>query len=410
LQKPVEQKPKVPIKYRGSSCLNCEHSLDLSDRYCPYCGQINSIQKLSLSTYFNEFIGSVFNYDSRFRYTIKDLLIRPGSITHDYVNGKRLKYANPFRFFLSITIIFFLLSSLINFFEGNESNGGHLKMREIFNTSSENDLDIIPKDSIAYYRDNNATLQKDTLIDLPFEYTVYEEIEKKGAYVRLKTKLGTFTDFSAYTEIDNASEGLDSLQYPKTKFNLWLYERSSKINTILDDPVAFSSYVLEKIPFFLFFFAPVFALAFVPLFIRKESYSDARSTLKNTSVAFFRKLFKIPVLGPLVLTISALVRRFFNLKTRFNYIEHVIFIFHIFSFVFLGLLILAIPDVILGAEVLSSLFIIFICPFYFYKALRNFYRESRLRTILKFLILNFVFLIAMVFGMIIFLIVSAATY
>ena len=175
MSKPVDQKPKVPINYRGTTCLNCEHPLELSDRYCPYCGQINSVQKLSLGTYFNEFVGSVLNYDSRFRYTIKDLLFKPGTITHDYVNGKRLKYANPFRFFLSISIIFFLLSSLINFFESKSDSSGHLKMREVFTALGEDDVKLISKDSIAYYRDNNVQLAKDTTVSLPFEYLTYEQ-------------------------------------------------------------------------------------------------------------------------------------------------------------------------------------------------------------------------------------------
>ena len=54
-------------------------SVEISDRYCSYCGQLNSTKKLSLQDYFGEFIISIVNYDSRFRYTIKDLLFKPES-------------------------------------------------------------------------------------------------------------------------------------------------------------------------------------------------------------------------------------------------------------------------------------------------------------------------------------------
>ena len=109
------------MRYRGIECLNCGHPLDLSDRYCPYCGQINTTKRLSLGDFFGEFILSVFTYDSRFRYTVKDLLFKPGTITRYYVEGKRFKYANPFRFFLSASILYFILLGVVEFIKGEEN-------------------------------------------------------------------------------------------------------------------------------------------------------------------------------------------------------------------------------------------------------------------------------------------------
>ena len=90
-------------------CLNCGHPLELTDKYCSNCSQLNSTKQLSINDFFQEFMSSIFTYDSRLRYTIKDLLLKPGTITRNYVNGQRLKYANPFRFFLSVSIIYFIL-------------------------------------------------------------------------------------------------------------------------------------------------------------------------------------------------------------------------------------------------------------------------------------------------------------
>ena len=118
---PEKQTGRKAAKYRGVKCLNCSHPLDLSDVYCSYCGQINSMKKLSLGDYIKEFFSSIVNYDSRLRYTLKDILFKPGTITKNYVGGQRLKYANPFRFFLSVSIIYFLLQSLITTFSGNNT-------------------------------------------------------------------------------------------------------------------------------------------------------------------------------------------------------------------------------------------------------------------------------------------------
>src|SRR5690554_1259396 len=90
------------LQYRGTSCLNCQQPLDISDVYCPYCSQMNSNKPLSAADFFFEFLNSLIVFDSRLRNTLKDLLFRPGIITRNYTKGQRLKYANPFRFFLSV--------------------------------------------------------------------------------------------------------------------------------------------------------------------------------------------------------------------------------------------------------------------------------------------------------------------
>jgi len=119
------------MKYRGVDCLNCGHPLDLTDRFCAYCGQLNTTKRLVLKDFFGEFFQSIFTYDSRFRYTLKDLLLKPGTITKNYVEGKRFTYANPFRFFLSLSIFYFILIAIISFFmnDGNPGNFNNANFR-----------------------------------------------------------------------------------------------------------------------------------------------------------------------------------------------------------------------------------------------------------------------------------------
>jgi hypothetical protein len=40
------------------------------------------------------------------------LLINPCNVSKNYVDGKRQRYTNPFRFYLTVSIIFFLLVGL----------------------------------------------------------------------------------------------------------------------------------------------------------------------------------------------------------------------------------------------------------------------------------------------------------
>jgi len=114
------QKGRYQLKYRGVECTNCWHPLDMSDRFCPNCSQANSIKKLTLKDFFDEFFSTLISYDSKLLKTLTALLVYPGRITRDYLSGKRVSYTNPFRFLLSLGIVYFLMLSFgTNFQKAN---------------------------------------------------------------------------------------------------------------------------------------------------------------------------------------------------------------------------------------------------------------------------------------------------
>jgi hypothetical protein len=96
----------------GKKCLNCERDLAEEDNFCPTCGQVNDMNRLSIKQYFSEYLSGFFEFDNRFLRTVVPLLIKPGTVSKNYVNGKRIYYANPFQLYLHITILFFLMVGL----------------------------------------------------------------------------------------------------------------------------------------------------------------------------------------------------------------------------------------------------------------------------------------------------------
>lgn len=385
---PVKSNSRKAMKYRGVECLNCGHPLDLSDRYCAYCGQLNTTKRLTLVDFFNEFMLSVFTYDSRFRHTLKDLLFKPGTITRYYVDGKRFHYANPFRFFLSASIFYFIIIGIVSFFDqdGPEiSTSTNKPMIEIKKTDSIPQPDRVELPSIvgqdvedrlnediqkAVKERNNTTSaarnKEDSIQDNdPYNYIAEKDIDTLNNINALVRKIELFREFYQETEIENPIEALDSLKYQPTRVNTWLYEKNDTIERIQKNPVRFAQYMLSKTPFFIFFFAPFFALIFWII------YS----------------------------------------KRKFNYMEHLVFIFHIFSWVFLILLIcLPIDSFLPGGGMLAAILLTLVGPFYFYKALRNFYKQNRFITIIKFVFLNVVFFISTSIFAVIFFALTAAFY
>ncbi len=311
-----------------------------------------------------EFLGSIVVYDSRLRTTLKDLLFRPGVITRNYVKGQRLKYANPFRFFLSVSIIYFLINGFLDVVnpKTEATNGinfnAKLADRAFVDSHSQN---IAQSTSKPF---NLADSLKKMNTPKEIEYFSEADLAAMPFAERYSKRFSLYHDFYEKHQIKNAEVALDSLHHRNTSFNRWVYSKNTTVEKIKENPSAFIRYILSKIPFFLFFFTPFFAFFFW------ISYS----------------------------------------KKRHTYMEHMIFIFHIFSFIFLAMLLLLLPDLLLNTKFFVSCLFIFIGPLYFYKALRNFYGQGRLLTIIKFVFLNTVFVIGLSLAATLFIAASAAIY
>lgn len=350
------------LRYRGLECLNCGHPLDKSDIYCPRCSQLNSDKQLSAKDFFAEFLSSILVYDSRLRNTLKDLLFKPGVISKNYIKGQRLKYANPFRFFLSVSIIYFLLESFSGYIKPSENdNPLSLKLTPANEVPVDSSATIHPSEIFLW--DSYGDTLKAKELGIPFYFSektldslpFFENYSKRGSIYSL---------FYDRTKIENPATALDSLKHTNTFGHRWLYSRAISWNKINRDPKAFVNYLSSKIPFFLFFFTPFYAIFFWLIYSRKQ----------------------------------------------YNYIEHVIFIFHIFSFIFLTLIIFKIPEWIVGVDFFQSILFSFLGPVYYYLALRKFYNQGNWRTFLKFVFLSIIFFLSFVIATGFFVAASAALY
>lgn len=99
---------------RGNECLNCGTHISDDANFCSKCGQVNDTNRLSVKQYFSEYLSGFFNFDNRFLKTVIPLIFRPGRVTKEYIEGKRIKYVNPFQLYLHITILFFLVLGIFS--------------------------------------------------------------------------------------------------------------------------------------------------------------------------------------------------------------------------------------------------------------------------------------------------------
>lgn len=87
-------------------CLNCGHTVE--ERYCTHCGQENLEPTESIGHVIGHFFADITHFDSKFFITVKDLFLRPGFLTREYVAGRRMSYLNPIRMYIFISALFFL--------------------------------------------------------------------------------------------------------------------------------------------------------------------------------------------------------------------------------------------------------------------------------------------------------------
>jgi len=91
-------------------CLNCGAAL--AGRYCSNCAQ-SARPHRTLAGMAGEFLFNLWNFDTKAWRTLPLLLFRPGTLTRDYVYGKRARYISPLAAFLvSIFLMFFAFSTV----------------------------------------------------------------------------------------------------------------------------------------------------------------------------------------------------------------------------------------------------------------------------------------------------------
>lgn len=94
------------------TCLNC--GTEVTDRFCSHCGQENIETKEPFSHLVSHFFKDITHYDSKFLLTFKYLFTKPGLLTKQYVDGRRMDYVNPIRLYIFTSFVFFLVLSFFN--------------------------------------------------------------------------------------------------------------------------------------------------------------------------------------------------------------------------------------------------------------------------------------------------------
>jgi Protein of unknown function (DUF3667) len=90
-------------------CKNCDAVL--LGRFCVSCSQAADVHVPTAVELVHELMEGLTHSDSRLWRTLKYLWFKPGRLTQEFIAGRRVAYLPPFRLYLVLSVMFFLVAS-----------------------------------------------------------------------------------------------------------------------------------------------------------------------------------------------------------------------------------------------------------------------------------------------------------
>lgn len=85
-------------------CLNCGY--EYQGRYCPMCGQAAATKRFTIRNIFTDFVEQGVHFSiKRLPFTLKHLLLRPGKMIGEYLDGHRAGYYPPIKLLFILVFI-----------------------------------------------------------------------------------------------------------------------------------------------------------------------------------------------------------------------------------------------------------------------------------------------------------------
>ncbi len=116
----------VEMVRRQQPCLNC--GAPLLGEFCYQCGQPKKGMIRHLPGLIADFLDSALNLDTRTLRTLGPLLTKPGFLSNEYFAGRRTRYVTPLRLYLFMSVLAFLMVSIVTPVRDGRDNGFHVSV------------------------------------------------------------------------------------------------------------------------------------------------------------------------------------------------------------------------------------------------------------------------------------------
>lgn len=359
-------------------CANC--GVLLNGKFCHSCGQSSKSMIKFFGEVAKELLDDALGYDSRMKHSIVPLLLKPGRITLDYIKGKRFHYVLPFKLYLITSVLFILLvKSTAN---TDDLKFGDTDASEESQKIAQELTEEINKAVTDAENANDAGWMPKIIIK-----TESDEIENNSLNEEISTSSDSLSD-AAINE-DAIEDQNESENNEDGEFNLSWDDETQQLTGFetLDDGwfKTFLTVISPKI---------------------KTWKKDAGPLVKNV-------IELLPYMMFVILPIFAIFLKGFYVFSRRYYTEHLVFLLHNHSFIYMMLMIQIVMGLSyeklnpmqntmaqFGASTidwLSTIVGIWMVV-YVFLAMKRFYRQGWGATIAKTIALSFGYFIMLAFG------------
>jgi hypothetical protein len=327
------------------TCLNC--GTVLQDVFCHHCGQKNIPQRQTLGELLTNFISSFWSYEGKFFRTIRYLITKPGFLSTEYNAGRRESYYHPARMYVFISFVFFLVFAYTVSPAPETETQTELSRQQIEQLKKAfanpgidsllNQLPVNPTDT------SERILKNHTLDSLTRLYP------KRAVGVGAVSFSGDF-DYASVAAYDSAE-----MKKPASERDGWL-ER--KINIRMME-------------------------------LNKKYQGRWQSFGDDLTQLLFDNISKIIFV---LLPVFALLLKLLYVRRDFYYSEHLVFSIYYYNFVYFAGSLQLLVGHLTGSELLSSVIGLWIVVYLLF-AMKRAYLQNWWKTIAKYLIFSFLFLV-----------------
>jgi hypothetical protein len=362
-------------KVSTENCLNCGEVL--TGQHCSHCGQPARVRVLSLWGLTRDVIGDLLDADSRVWRTLWPLAFRPGLLTQEFLRGRRMSYTPPFRMYLVLSLVFFVLASFSD--PGSEvavqldEGGTNIQLRPGGSTPEDTPGPdgAAPADP-ATTPPSPAAPSPPPALDAETRRLVDQLVKRVPADARQELRAELETSLASATPEERAATA-----------------------RLMADPCGEGNFRVDGPPF---------------LKQYEPRLRDACRKIVADQQSFGRALWNnIPKMMFIFLPLIAAVLSLLYFRSGRYYVEHLLFLVHFHAFFFLtgiGVLLLerlskvtsgSLSAAATAVESILGAVLVFYVPWYLLKAMRRVYAQSWWRTVPKFALLGIAYLVCMLF-------------
>ncbi len=372
-------------RLRGSpACLNC--GTPLKGPFCYYCGQPDKNLVRFFPALVRDVLEDFMDLDSRVMRTLKPLLLHPGKLTRDYLDGRRFRYTPPMRLYIFSSMIFFVLAatlagSAIDISSSNEGEGKTFQLGVNEDSVSEVEKKLQAAAATLEHSNQQADPAIEGSPDVSADHSPAEPAEAplSGA------------DESAAPDADAASGSGNTDEHSgweDISFGDKPWHRETNPLIIPGMPAWVNDWVNDEIA---------------------ESPQKEKEIEDNPNLIIDKMFDVLPVTVFILLPLVALLFKFWYLFAGKYYVEHLIHALHNHSFLFVVLILTLLVDSLASwvepgeqgpLSTFSSWFtsiLLLWMPIYLLISLKTVYRQGWFLTLTKFSLMGISYLVLLIF-------------